>query len=140
MFSLLCDIGIPPVFEIELLLFLQWAVPHIDFLHSFRRRSQGVFSSLRMGFTRLFDIKQIIRHICYMHSTVTELLRDFPRVKRAVLAGEAVIIKSREGNFRLTLDTPVAEKLVGCLKGFVARVDDDIDGPTSSELNWESRL
>jgi hypothetical protein len=35
MFSLLCDIGIPPVFEIELLLFLQWAVPHIDFLHSF---------------------------------------------------------------------------------------------------------
>ena len=38
-----------------------------------------------------------------MDSTVTELLRDFPRVKRAVLAGEAVIIKSREGNFRLTL-------------------------------------
>ena len=75
-----------------------------------------------------------------MNSTVTELLRDFPRVKRAVLAGEVVIIKSREGNFRLTLDTPFAEKLVGCLKGFVARVDDDIDGPTSSELNWESLL
>ena len=64
-----------------------------------------------MGFTRLFDIKQIIRRIFFMDSTVTELLRDFPRVKRAVLAGEAVIIKSREGNFRLTLDTPVAEKL-----------------------------
>lgn len=93
-----------------------------------------------MGFTRLFDIKQIIRHIFFMNSTVTELLRDFPRVKRAVLAGEVVIIKSREGNFRLTLDTPVAEKLVGCLNGLVARVDDDIDGPTSDALNWESRL
>ena len=61
-----------------------------------------------------------------MHSTVTELLRDFPRVKRAVLAGEAVIIKSREGNFRLTLDTPVAERLVGGLRGLVARTDDDM--------------
>ena len=93
-----------------------------------------------MGFTRLFDIKQIIRHIFLMDSTVTELLRDFPRVKRAVLAGEAVIIKSREGNFRLTLDTPVAEKLVGCLKGLVARTDDNIDAPTSDALSWESRL
>jgi len=75
-----------------------------------------------------------------MESTVTELLRDFPRVKRAVLAGEAVIIKSREGNLRLTLDIPVAKRLVGCLKGLVARTDDDIDGPTSDAVNWESRL
>jgi hypothetical protein len=75
-----------------------------------------------------------------MESTVTELLRDFPRVKRAVLAGEVVIIKSREGNFRLTLDTPASDNLIGCLKGLVARTDEDIDGPTSDGLSWESKL
>ena len=75
-----------------------------------------------------------------MQSTVTELLRDFPRVRRAVLSGEDVIIKSREGNFRLTLDTPTAASLVGCLKGLVARSDDDIDGPTSDSQSWESRF
>jgi hypothetical protein len=75
-----------------------------------------------------------------MQSTVTELLRDFPRVRRAVLSGEDVIIKSREGNFRLTLDTPTAESLVGCLKGLVARSDDDIDVPTSDTQSWESRF
>jgi hypothetical protein len=66
-----------------------------------------------------------------MESTVTELLREFPRVRRAVFAGETVIIKSREGNMRLTLDTPVAERLLGCLKGLVARTDNDMrDGAT----------
>jgi hypothetical protein len=75
-----------------------------------------------------------------MESTVTELLRDFPRVRRAVLAGEVVIIKSREGNFRLTLDTPATGSLVGCLKGLVSRTDDGIDHPTSDALSWESRL
>ena len=62
-----------------------------------------------------------------METTVTELLREFPRVRRAALAGETVIIKSREGNLRLSLDAPATEQekgvkyqyLIFCLSGKV---------------------
>ena len=75
-----------------------------------------------------------------MESTVTELLREFPRVRRAVFAGETVIIKSREGNMRLTLDTPEPASLIGCMKGLLTATDDDIDRPTSDNLSWDSHL
>jgi hypothetical protein len=75
-----------------------------------------------------------------MESTVTELLREFPRVRRAVFAGETVIIKSREGNMRLTLDTPGPGSLIGCMKGLLTATDDDIDRPTSDNRSWDSHL
>lgn len=71
-----------------------------------------------------------------MEASVTELLRDFPRVKRAALSGEVVIIKSREGNLRLTLDLETTGPLVGSLKGLMRQTSDDIDGPTSQESEW----
>jgi hypothetical protein len=75
-----------------------------------------------------------------MESTVTELLRDFPRFRRAVFAGETVIIKSSEGNMRLTLDSPAEGSLLGCLKGQLIASDDDLDRPTSTSAMWESCL
>jgi hypothetical protein len=71
---------------------------------------------------------------------VTELLREFPRVRRAVMAGETVIIKSREGNMRLTLDVQNPVSLVGCMKGRIIRTDDDLDRPTTEEKDWEPHL
>jgi hypothetical protein len=75
-----------------------------------------------------------------MESTVTELLRDFPRLRRAVFAGETVIIKSREGNMRLTLETPAPGSLIGCMKGLLTATDDGIDRPTSDSRSWDSHL
>lgn len=75
-----------------------------------------------------------------METTVTELLREFPRVRRAALSGETVIIKSREGNLRLSLDAPVTGSQIGCLKGLLAGTDDDIDQPTSDAGSWDSVL
>jgi len=76
----------------------------------------------------------------FMETTVTELLREFPRVRRAALSGETVIIKSREGNLRLSLDTPATGSLIGCMRGLLAGADDDIDEPTSDAGSWDSDL
>jgi len=75
-----------------------------------------------------------------VESTVTELLSDFPRFRRAVFAGETVIIKSTEGNMRLTMDSPAEGSLLGCLKGQLISTDDDLDRPTSDPAIWDSRL
>jgi hypothetical protein len=75
-----------------------------------------------------------------MELTVTEFLRNFSRLRLALLAGEVVIIKSRDGKFRLNLENPAADCLVGCLKGLLERADDDIDRPMSNALSWETRL
>lgn len=88
----------------------------------------------------LLDIRQIIRQISCMEATITELLREFPRVRRAVFAGETVIIKSREGSMRLTLETPSPVSLIGCMKGLLRATENDIDRPTSDNRSWESHL
>ena len=75
-----------------------------------------------------------------MESSVTELLREFPRVKRAVLAGETVIIKSREGNFRLTMDSPATGGLLGCMNGLTLRSDNTIDHPTTEPSVSDPKL
>jgi len=85
-------------------------------------------------------IRQIIKHTKTMESTVTELLREFPRVKRAVLSGETVIIKTRDGNFRLTLDSPATGGLLGCMKGLAIRSDNNIDRPTTEPSAWDPKL
>jgi hypothetical protein len=75
-----------------------------------------------------------------METTVTTLLRDFPRIRRAALAGETVIIKSREGNFRFTLDKPVSGGLLGCMQGRLRESADDLDQPTTDDTLWNSSL
>jgi hypothetical protein len=75
-----------------------------------------------------------------MEATVTELLREFPRLRRAALAGERVIIRSREGDLQLTRDTAKPASLVGAMQGQLVHSDDDIDQPTTTEADWGGSL
>jgi hypothetical protein len=74
-----------------------------------------------------------------MKTNVSTLLREFPKVRRAALAGETVIIETREGNLRLTADRPEHGSALGCLKGRM-RVSGDIVGPTTSADAWKPSL
>ena len=75
-----------------------------------------------------------------MEATVTELLREFPRLRRAALAGERVIIKSREGDLQLTRDTTKAVSLIGAMQGQLVHSADDIDRPTATDADWGASL
>lgn len=75
-----------------------------------------------------------------METTVSTLLREFPKVRRAALSGEAVIIKTREGNLRLSKDESSQLPVVGCLRGQLLKSDDRIDAPTSSNADWQATL
>jgi hypothetical protein len=86
------------------------------------------------------DICQIIRQIRRMEATVTELLREFPRLRRAALAGEKVIIKSKEGDLQLTRDTATPMSLVGAMAGLLTHSADDIDRPTTEDGDWNASL
>jgi len=74
-----------------------------------------------------------------MQTTVTELLREFPKVRRAVLSGETVIIRSREGNMRLTLDHGEDQPRVGALRGLV-QTQEDLAAPTTAATEWSPSL
>ena len=84
-------------------------------------------------------IRQIIRQIIRVHTSVTELLRDFPKIRRAVLSGEKVIIRSREGNMCLTLDHSEPRVLVGALRG-LAQTEGDLSAPTTTSDEWNPSL
>jgi hypothetical protein len=71
-----------------------------------------------------------------MEATVSTLLREFPKVRRAALAGETVIIKTRDRNLRLSREESVSRPILGCLKGQLLGSDDDIDRPSSQETDW----
>jgi hypothetical protein len=74
-----------------------------------------------------------------MQTTVTELLREFPKVRRAVLSGETVIIRSREGTMRLTLDHGEDQPRVGALRGLV-QTPEDLTAPTTVATEWDASL
>jgi hypothetical protein len=75
-----------------------------------------------------------------MNATVTELLREFPRLRRAALAGERIVIKSREGDLLLTRDPTQPASLIGAMSGMLTRSDDNLDGPTTRESDWGASL
>jgi hypothetical protein len=75
-----------------------------------------------------------------MITNVSTLLREFPKVRRAALAGEDVIIKTREGNLRLVADQPVGVGILGAMKGQITRSDDSIAEPTTMEQDWSPSL
>jgi len=50
------------------------------------------------------------------HTTVTTLLREFPKIRRAAMAGERIIIRTRQGNLVLTAEKPTGSGILGCLK------------------------
>ncbi len=75
-----------------------------------------------------------------MKTNVSTLLREFPKIRRAALAGEDVIVVTREGNLRLTADKPEGGSILGCMKGSFGHVADDIVGPTTTDDEWHPSL
>ena len=75
-----------------------------------------------------------------MQPNVNTLLREFPKIRKAAMAGEEVIIMTREGNLRLTaVDRPGAS-IIGCMKDMVLFSADDIDQPTTTDDEWRPSL
>jgi hypothetical protein len=75
-----------------------------------------------------------------MKTNVSTLLREFPKVRQAALAGEEVIIVTREGDLRLTAVTCSGESILGSRKDRVRFADDQLDRPTLPEKEWNPSL
>lgn len=75
-----------------------------------------------------------------MKTNVSTLLREFPKVRNAALAGEEVIIVTREGNLRLTAEPKTGESILGSMKGALSFADDALDQPTLPESEWKPGL
>ena len=56
------------------------------------------------------------------------------------MAGEEVIIVTREGNLRLTAEPRAGASILGSFKAEIVAVDDDIDQPTTASANWNASL
>ena len=75
-----------------------------------------------------------------MRTNVSTLLREFPKVRRAALAGETVIIETREGNLVLTAEVAEMQPVHGSMRDRIERSADDIDRPTLVEDEWAPKL
>ena len=75
-----------------------------------------------------------------MKTNVSTLLREFPKVRQAAMAGEEVIIVTREGNLRLTAEPRSGETILGSRKGLIRFADDQLDEPTLPESEWNPSL
>jgi hypothetical protein len=75
-----------------------------------------------------------------MKTNVSTLLREFPKVRQAALAGEEVIIVTREGDLRLTAVTCSGESILGSRKDRIRFTDDQFDSPTLPENEWKPSL
>lgn len=75
-----------------------------------------------------------------MKTNVSTLLREFPKVRRAALAGEEVIIVTREGNLRLTAEPVSGESILGSRKDLIRFADDALDQATLPESEWKPGL
>ena len=75
-----------------------------------------------------------------MKTNVSTLLREFPRVRQAALAGEEVIIVTREGDLRLTAVACSGGSILGSRKDRIRFTDDRLDEPTLPENEWSPSL
>ncbi len=75
-----------------------------------------------------------------MKTNVSTLLREFPKVRQAALAGEEVIIVTREGDLRLTAVNHSGESILGSRQDKIHFADDRLDEPTLPENEWNPSL
>ena len=54
------------------------------------------------------------------------MLRDFARVRRAALAGEKVVVTTRDGNLVLTAEPRTADSVPGSLQDRTSNPDEDL--------------
>jgi len=73
-----------------------------------------------------------------METNVSTLLREFPKVRRAALSGQSVIVHTREGDLLLTKAPPSNRGVLGSLAGEMLHSDDTIDTPTTQMGDWEN--
>lgn len=75
-----------------------------------------------------------------MQTNVSELLRNFPKIRRAAFAGERVIIQTREGNLILTAEKPAGQSLFGSLGSTIdsKRMTEGDSG--ADETDWKPSL
>jgi len=73
-----------------------------------------------------------------MQTNVSTLLREFPKIRRAAMRGERVIIKTREGNLILEAEKSVSGGILGTMKEVIIRSADDLDSPTTGD--WSPSL
>jgi hypothetical protein len=75
-----------------------------------------------------------------METTVTELLRHFPKIRRAALAGQRVVIRTREGNLVLTAEKPTGNMLFGALATNVNSESLTADDSGGDAADWRPSL
>lgn len=75
-----------------------------------------------------------------MKTNVSGLLRDFPRIRRAALSGEEVLVETREGNLLIVAEHPPSQQLYGCMRDDIVASDDSIDEPTLPTTEWGASL
>lgn len=75
-----------------------------------------------------------------MIANVSTLLREFPKIRRAALSGETVIIQTREGDLQITARQEEPKTILGALQGMVKFSSDDLDQPTLEPDEWDARL
>lgn len=75
-----------------------------------------------------------------MKTNVSTLLREFPKIRRAALAGEEVIVETREGNLKIVAECASEEGLLGAMKGMLVSSDNRLDQPTTVTGDWEPSL
>jgi hypothetical protein len=75
-----------------------------------------------------------------MIANVSTLLREFPKIRRAALAGETVIIRTREGDLEITARQEEPKPLLGALQGMLRFSADDLDRPSVEPDEWDVRL
>lgn len=75
-----------------------------------------------------------------MRTNVSTLLREFPRVRRAALAGETVIIETREGNLVLTAEVAEKQPVHVSMRDRIRSSAADLDRPTLPDSEWDGEL
>ena len=86
------------------------------------------------------DNYDIFDNLSDMQINVSGLLREFPKAKRAALAGERVHIKTREGNLILMAEKPDSDTLFGALARNIQTPDLQPETSGADQSDWESSL
>ena len=75
-----------------------------------------------------------------MITNVSTLLRKFPKIRRAALSGEKVVVRTREGDLLISAAPTSKTPLLGSLQGVCTFFDDNLDKPTLPEEEWDLEL
>lgn len=75
-----------------------------------------------------------------MEINVSNLLREFPKVRRAALSGERVTVHTREGDLWIMAAKQESVSSFGGMKGVLLQTVDDLEKPVTDTEEWASEL